>query len=551
MKKIFLIALAALSAGPAVMAQSAVDALQLNQTQLRGTARFMGMGGAFTALGGDLSTLTQNPAGIGVYRHSEIGATMDINIMKATTTGANKYSDTKTKVACNNFGYVGVANLNSDVMPIFSWGVTYNRIAQFDRKLSGYTPQWNGSLTNYIAAYTSIAGFSADDLNFGENYNPYQNPDLDPLSILAFNSYLINPRNGSNNTYNGLYGNGTTADSQIDVREKGYVDEYSINFGGNISDVFYWGLGIGITDMSYTRWTTYSESMSGAYAYSSPQNAVAGGQDAGYYLDNYKKMTGSGWKMSFGVIFKPVNELRIGAAIHTPTYWSVDEDYVGSVDYSYYDPAYPKSTEDPKNPYAGYEETDYATFSWKLRSPWRFMVGVAGVIGNSAIISVDYERQAYNDMKVKHAVYDNYGYVNDYVESDYVNSDIKNYTRGVNILRIGAEYRVTPQFSLRAGYNYQTSQIKSEAADGNLEVITSGTDPSYSLDKDTQNISFGLGYKFGPCYLDATYMHSNRKSTLHPYTNYIADGSNNLVAAPKYDVSQNNNSIVLTFGYRF
>ena len=58
-------------------AQSPVDAYNLSQTELRGTARFMSMGGAFTALGGDLSTLNQNPAGIGIYRSSEVGLTLD------------------------------------------------------------------------------------------------------------------------------------------------------------------------------------------------------------------------------------------------------------------------------------------------------------------------------------------------------------------------------------------------------------------------------------------------------------------------------------------
>ena len=97
---------AVVAALPAIlMAQSAPDVYILSQTDLRGTARFMSMGGAFTALGGDLSTLTQNPAGIGVYRRSEIGATLDISPRKITTqTGSDKIGMSKTKAYCNNFG---------------------------------------------------------------------------------------------------------------------------------------------------------------------------------------------------------------------------------------------------------------------------------------------------------------------------------------------------------------------------------------------------------------------------------------------------------------
>ena len=62
----------------AMMGQTALDAFSISQTDMRGSARFMSMGGAFTALGGDISTLNQNPGGIGVYRSSDITATLDV-----------------------------------------------------------------------------------------------------------------------------------------------------------------------------------------------------------------------------------------------------------------------------------------------------------------------------------------------------------------------------------------------------------------------------------------------------------------------------------------
>lgn len=522
-------------------AQSAIDALQITQPDFRGTARFMSMGGAFTALGGDLGSMAQNPAGIGIYRHSEIAATLDIDIMKATTKGAPSYSDTRTKAACNNFGYVGTANLGENsALRTFSWGVTYNRMAQFDRHLNGYSPKANTSLTNYIASYSTNAGYTPDMLNFGDNYNPYMNSDADWLSILAYNSYMINDVN--NRGFIGMYNNDTNADALLDVRERGYVDEYSFNFGGNVSDVVYWGLGVGVTDLSYTRETSYSESLANATMFSSPENGLIDDGDAGYYLDNWKHITGTGWKMSFGLIFKPTNELRIGAAIHSPTYWSLSQDYQGSTSYSYYDPVY---TQGSDNPMKGNEQTDYASFDWRLNSPWRFMVGIAGVIGNKAIVSMDFERVAYNDMKVKNARYDYYGYIDGYSENADVNEDIHNYAQAANIVRVGAEYRVTNRFSVRAGYNMQTSNISDKARHHELQIITAGTDPSYSFDKTTTNITCGLGYKFGAFYLDGAYMYTTRNSTLHAYTSF--DG----IATPEFDVSQSNSSVVLTAGFKF
>lgn len=521
-------------------AQSAVDALQLNQPRFRGTARFMAMGGAFTALGGDLSTLTQNPGGIGIYRGSEIGLTLDLSFQKAKTDSPDgrSWSDTKTKFACNNFGYVGTAKLGSDVMKTFSWGVTYNRVSQFDRHLSGYDPHTGTSLTNYIASFTD--GIDPDKLNFGESYNPYQSSGEDWLSILAYNSFMINPVAGTQNKYQGLYNNNTKGDAMLDVHERGYVDEYSFNFGGNISDVVYWGLGIGVTDLSYHRDVTYSESLENATVPADDKGSytVPAG-NAGFYLDNSKHISGSGYKFSFGLIVKPINEVRFGVAVHSPTYWSLTTTYRGWTDCSYL----PNPSVD--NTITSKEETDFADFDWRLRSPWRLMAGVALVLGRNAIVSVDYERLAYSDMHVRNAVYDDWGY-DGYDTNDLVDGNIKTYTKAANIFRVGAEYRVTPQFSIRAGYNLQTSNVSKEAENNTVEVNTYDTDPSYTLDKATHNISVGIGYKFARnWYVDATYVYTGRKSTLHAYTNF--DGH----VAPQFDVTQSNSSAVISLGYKF
>ena len=105
MKKI--VPLAAAVMIPAMLhAQSPVDAYNLSQTELRGTARFMSMAGAFTALGGDISTLNQNPAGIGVYRGSDVALTLDLNFLDSKSSGIPMSSSwDKTHFDVNNFGY--------------------------------------------------------------------------------------------------------------------------------------------------------------------------------------------------------------------------------------------------------------------------------------------------------------------------------------------------------------------------------------------------------------------------------------------------------------
>lgn len=516
----------------ASMAQSAIDAYNLSQSDQRGTARFMAMGGAFTALGGDLSTLNQNPAGIGVYRRSEIGVTLDIVPGRITTqTSAAKIGESKTKAYCNNFGYVGTARLDG-AMRTFSWGASYNRIASFDRTYSAYNLPTTSSLSNYIAAYTSNAGYTADDLNFGNNYNPYQDSDADWLSILAFNSYMINP---TGNGYTGLYQNGTEGDAYSQVRERGYIDEYAIDFGGNVSDVVYWGIGFGITDLSYNLTSVYSESMANARI-PAPDNTTTTG-DAGFELTNYRAISGSGWNFKAGLILKPIQQLRIGVAVHTPTWYSLSQSAMATVDANYYNPAVAEGRD---NPLHSNEETDESYYNFRLDTPWKLMAGVAAVIGNSAIVSLDYEYQAFNDMSVKYE--DGWG---NYVTDDYVEDDINNYFKAANIVRLGLEYRVSSHFSLRAGYSHAATNVKNEAANGAVEVYTSGMNPSYVLNKNTDAISLGFGYRYQAFYFDAAYVYRKQNATYHAYTDYAN------VNAPKADYTDTRNNIVLSLGFKF
>ncbi len=484
MKKITLFAIAVCAGGlvTTVSAQSAIDAYSLSQGDLRGTARFMSMAGAFGALGGDLSTLNQNPAGIGVYRSSEIGVTVDFDMQSMKTD--NFYKDNHTHVYCNNFGYVGSAFTGSDIMPVFTWGATYTRAASFDRDYHGSFSSLPTSLSNYVASFTD--GVAPGDLLIDKNQNPYQGVNgvyPDWLSILSYNSYLINPQTPTSTRYNGLFQNGTTGNSEYMVRERGSIDEYSVNFGGNFINKIYWGIGIGITDIRYSRQVFYDEELQGARI----PNAEATGTE-----------TGNG-------------------------YFGLDD---AVVDYSY------------ESGYEGSSDTDLGYFEYRLRTPWKMIASVAGVIGGRAILSFDYQRDAYNSMSLSDGS-NGFNY-------DYVNNNVKNYYKASNTYRFGAELRLTPQFSLRAGYSYQNGGVKSEAEDQYIEVETSGTDPSYTFDNSTQYGTVGLGYRYKAFYADLAYVHRYRQSTFHPFTAW-GDSPN----IPTSKLSQRDNNIVVTLGVKF
>lgn len=552
----------------ALLAQSAVDAYSVSQNDLRGSARFMSMGGAFTALGGDISTLNQNPAGIGIYRSSDISATLDINMMSSKSTAAGmSNTENWTRAACNNFGYVGTISLGSEsVMPFLNWGASYSRVASFDRRYGGSLGTIGTSYTNLVADFTSNDGIYPEELWPTSNYNPYQQNYISPSgqaypyapwsSILLYNSYGINPVSPGANQYSGLYNYGKTSGSgEYMVEEKGYIDEYSINFGGNIQNTVYWGIGFGITDIDYRSNSYYAEYLDDANVPDADGKSYVEGGTADFRLDNYKRIYGSGFNVKVGLIFKPINEFRFGIAVHTPTYYNLTYQGIASTDFTYN-----SSTYEPGKNYTGSQVTDegyYDEFDWQLKSPWRLMVGAAGVIGGRAIISADYEYRGTQNMRVQ----DNDG--NEYKD---ITGDIKTYYKATNIMRLGAEYRVTPAFSVRAGYSFESSPVTQEAMDGYTGqgngreatyIYTSGPDdtetqPAFTLDKTTQYITCGIGYRYKNFYADAAYVHRARKSKYQAFTNYNEGVSPNyFVSAPSATISDNNNSIVLTVGFKF
>lgn len=538
-----------LTAIPATAAaQSSIDALTLSDTELRGTSRFMSMAGAFTALGGDLSTLTQNPAGIGVYRGSDVALTLDLSFL------SNKSSNipggatmNNTNFDANTIGYVGTMNFSSNsVMSTFSWGVSYNRLKSFTRNYRGSGIPLQTSMSNYIALMSD--GIDPENMISKSGYDPYQDSQINWMNILAFNGAITTPTIVTDNAgkvtdiyYDGLFqydvpaqdGNpaipATTGTAGFNVRERGYADEYNIAFGGNLANVVQWGLDLGITDLTHEQWTSYDEALQGA-------NIRAGNEyydvieegDCDWQIDNWKKTTGTGFNLKFGLILKPVQELRIGVAVHTPTWYSMTTSYNANLTYG------------GSNRVQRDRGTNTAVYDWNLRTPWKLMFGLAGVIGGRGIISADYEYSAYDKMHTS----DSYGDFDDY------NDDIATYFRATNTLRLGAEFRVTPQFSLRLGYSYVSSNVKNDAADNNLEIYTSGTNLGYTFNQSSNYVTAGLGYRTGGFYVDLAYVNRQRTSTYHCFTPF-QDYDGLWTLAPQAKIKENANQLALTVGYKF
>lgn len=555
-----ILALTAVSAS----AQDALNAVTMSQQDLKGTARFMSMGGAFGALGGDLSTLSQNPAGIGVYRRNDIGFTLNLDCQRATADDFGyKTTQDQTKFLLNNIGAVFTYRIDSDACPNINFGFTYNKSASFNRHVRGSIGSLQTSMTNYIAGVTQNDECTVPDLTTENNYDPYNPNDggFAPawISILGYDSYLISPEGTPDNpTWQGQFGRGTSGFGSFDYLEKGSIDEYNISLGGNIADVVYWGMDFDIIDMNYRLESLWGESLKGAYV-----NGSNGNTASDWDLYNYYKVDGVGFNYKFGLIVKPIQEFRMGLAIHTPTWYHLTQDFYANTTYSYA----PNPGIGEGDVARGGQETNggyTATNSFKYKAPWRFIASAALVLPHF-ILSADYEWTSNRSMKYSYtdSYYDyDYGYddwddwywkpaaTRSLDKNDpyyYTNSDIKEYTQNTSTLRVGAEFRVTPQFSVRAGYCYSSSPVKQKVRDNGMTVYTAGTRPEYILQNSTNYVTCGLGYKYKKFYVDMAYVWKHRTGEYHAFT----PDPTSSIQSPQSKLSMNNSQVVLTAGFKF
>lgn len=548
MKKIYLLS-TLLSLSCTTFAQSALDAYQFSQPDLKGTARFMSMGGAFGALGGDLSSISQNPAGIGVYRTSEIGFTLDFDIQNSETQSNDmRATDNQFKFLFNNAGYIGTFKLNSSVMPNFNWGFTYNKVSSFNRRYTGGFQSLGNSMSNYIAGIANNENITVADLTSTDSYDPYNPMDggyVAPwLAILAYDSYLINPDSNNNNPkWSGLWGNNTAGSGYYNILEKGGIDEYNISFGGNIANIVYWGMDFGIIDMKYSQTSLWTENLTNAYVMNENGKTTQAAADWDLYNQYYVK--GAGFNYKLGIIVKPIQELRLGFAFHTPTWYTMEELFYADTKYDYDVKDIRPGGAQTNNGYDGYND-------YKFHTPWRLIASAAGVISNKFIISADYEWSNYQGMSFDQKYYDDdfWGPVTPENQSSYyyTNKDIDDYYQSTNTIRIGAEYRITPQISARLGYANVSSPVNEKTKNNDMIIYTAGTRPHYTFDNTTNYITCGFGFRYKKFYTDLAYVYKNRTSEYHAYTPDITSTIN---LSPQAKLTSENHQIVVSMGFKF
>ncbi|WP_251622126.1 OmpP1/FadL family transporter [Odoribacter lunatus] len=475
-------------------AQTTTDVVRFSQSTNFGTARSTAMSGAFGALGGDLSVLSSNPAGIGVFRKSEISLTLS-SLLSNTKSDGRSATDNSFQL-----GDLGAAIVFYS--PDFDWrgfnfGINYTNMNNFNRHTDQYVAH---SLSSFSQAIAHRANY---DIEY--DFAPSIMEDIASQS----NVILMDDATGF---YSPAF---IGANQWKTIKEDGYQGEYTFSVGTNYKDKLYLGLSIGLQSIYYKSKSMYTETPD---------------KDNPYELNYFDymeqlKTTGVGTNVKFGVIYRPIPELRLGAAIHTPTYYSMTDRFYCDMFSSY-------KTPDAEGYYNYLSEPYEYKFDYELRTPWRALLSIATVIQQKAILSVDYEYIDYTSAKLSNGD-GNY----DFYDSEAgtgTNNDIKRYLRSTHNVRIGAEYRYNSLFSLRGGYSCYASP--------------------YKYDKDLhklQTVSAGFGLNFGQFYCDVAYLYKFSKDTTLFYSYLDPDDAQYDVVSEAVSNKYNNHEARITLGIRF
>lgn len=474
MKRLLLIMLLVYSLSPIATGQ---DVQRFSERQVMGTARYVGMGGAMTAIGGDPSAVLDNPAGLGLYRRSEIMLTIDETIDKTQQSSENQY--TRSRFAAPQIAAIwALGNMQKQRGLIFSnFMISSHRLANFNRDVV-VKGQGMGMLETMCYKTDGLA----------EQYlqnKPWDDSEIGWLSILGYEAYLIDPLEDD------LWAPAVEfTDGTLSVSETGNYDQYTLSWAGNISHQWYVGVNLNIPTLSYTKRVSHTET-----------DRINSAE-----LKSLYHLSGLGIGGSVGLIYRPIQAIRVGASFHIPTTMSLsvqtESDMYSKVSGQSYEVLTPAS----------------GVVSTKIASPLRSSVSLAGQIGNEGLIAVQYD------------------YTHAPKDKELGFSPMED----VHTLRVGAEAQATRGLYINAGYVYESSFLKEDPI-WMLSYNEIRTDMDYRYTSSTQYASAGIGYRSDAVVAQLAYQYCWQ--TMHQYATEVQ--------AAAMNVDTQTHRIVATLAWRF
>ena len=515
-KTLFILAVSLIPAF--AFAQDIYQVGELSTTDLNGTARYVGMGGAMGALGGDISVMSLSPAAVGLFRHNDLTVTASLVSMP----GSKKFDDKgNTYASLDQLGFVYSWNIDRPSLRFLNVGVNYHKHHDFNQLL-------NANNDNLAAA-----GYASQTWQLADLCNYWGGADMaTPLAEMAYDGYLLGEDGGNYTAYN-AWGN------SYGKARWGSNQAFDFNISANIKDQFY----IGFTA------TAYNVKQKSYMLYGEGLLDVDLNEDGDYAIDNDSRLTGNGFDMKVGFIVRPVKEsnFKVGVTLTTPTWYELsyrNDLCLGSYTNSQGDVV--------PRPY----RFDY---DYNVRTPWKVGVSLGNTFFNRLAVGAEYEFADYNSCSVSYDDFDddydwNFNW-NHQSKDRELNGQLDKYMKGTHTLKVGAELMITPNLFVRGGYNHVSSAFDKDAWLNhfiNSASVDVATNTDYLNLSGVNRFTAGLGVKFGGFYADAAWLYQHQRGTLYAFNAAEDPDAPVFVnACPASRLSLNKSQVLLTLGFKF
>ncbi len=529
------------AAAVSLRAQDVTDALRFSKNEYYGTARTMAMGNAFTALGGDIGSMNINPAGSAVNLFSQFSITPQINVTGSSADyssfgrvgGENPYTtdnSSQTRFTLPNTGMIINFKTGSKRgLQGVSVGLSASTVSYLNDDMSAGGSNGMTSYAGYLAALASGKFYASDKMSVADISRAFY-WDKETFfwpQMVGYRSGMVNESGYGDyvGVTQGISGQGLypvrgDLNQRYSRDSRGSRTDLLFNLGFNIDNKVFLGANLGINDLEY-RFNSYMRE----YAENPDDFPVTVNGSTDYFrslrFHQAYSASGSGIYGKFGIIVLPVSGLRIGAAIQTPTVNYITEHlwYSGDTQFS------ASSASEEISP------DDEYIYEYRLISPYRVNAGIAYTIPGFGLLSADYEMADYSTMKFKEKDSSD--------DSAFASSNqsIKDGAGVSHMLRLGAEFILTPNWSLRAGYNLTSTPERYIDDEGAKK-----TPSAY-----TNAVSFGAGYSSGKSFFwDAALRYTMYPTEyLYPYSTYDS------YASPEIAIHPHLLNIAVTFGWAF
>ena len=525
-------------------AQETYENAKLLGEDLNGTARYVGMGGAMEALGADISTISSNPAGIGLFRRSAVSASFGLKMQ-----GGNQSFDgqSKTTASFDQIGFVISTQTRRNSFLNFSFnfhkGKNFNQILSASNRINRGSSQ-DLSFQKKERDNVSNGGFNLA-LDKNNEYIGYENPESDRTAQTFSQTDYLNcnvfiPTEVDKEIE---FKHCEASDYTFGRKTSGYIGNYDFNVSGNIHDIVYLGIDFGIKDVRYKDYSIYNEALIDKY------DAAVGNAT---YSDE-RQIRGTGFDVALGVIVRPIESspFRFGVSVKTPTWYNLTTENYTTV----------KNTSK-----SGLYDNGKIreAYDFKLYTPWKFGVSLGHTVGNYLALgaSFDYEDYGAADTRINDGVIvDGRGAFETNSRDRVMKAHTERTLKGVSTFKVGAEIKAAPEVAIRVGYNYVSPAYNSNAQK-DMTLESPGTYYASATDftnwKATNRFTCGIGYANKGFHADLAFQYAAQKGDFYPFqsleTPYI-DAKNKpqtAVCNPgATEVTNNRSQLLLTVGYRF